>query len=102
MFTIYFRKIIAAIFAALLLLSACSDRQAFDRVDESVMPAWEGDYSVQHKKEAIEQYRKKYIPIYVVNLNTSKVSLHDHAVHSMLRRLELPRPSGLHGNGSML
>lgn len=73
-FTIYFRKIIAAIFAALLLLTACSDRQAFDRVDESVMPAWEGDYSVQHKKEAIEQYRKKYIPIYVVNLNTSKVS----------------------------
>ena len=70
----YFRKVAVMIFAVLIFLSACSGQKQFDRVDESVMLAWEGDYSAQNRKDAIDQYRRKYIPIYVVNLNTSKVS----------------------------
>lgn len=71
-----FRKLTVCVFISLLLLSACTNGKQSDSIDESVMSAWTGNYSVQHRKETIETYRKKYIPVYVTNLETSQVSFH--------------------------
>lgn len=68
------QRLFAWMVAVMLLLTACGDRRQHDAIDDSVLSAWEGSYSVQKRKEAISEYQKKYIPVYVVNLESNTVS----------------------------
>lgn len=52
----------------LVVLTSCSPTPDVNAVDSAVLPAWEGKFSVEQRKNAIAEYQKKYIPIYVVNL----------------------------------
>lgn len=67
-------RLFALSVAVVLLLAACAKGQKTDKIDASVLSAWEGSYSVQNRKDAIAEYQKKYIPVYIVNTENNAVS----------------------------
>lgn len=68
-------RILAVVFVILLTLTACNGGQAADAIDDSVFAAWEGPFSKENRKSAIETYAKKYINVYAVNIEQSNVSV---------------------------
>ena len=68
-------RILAVVFAVLLTLTACNGGQAAAAIDDSVLVAWEGPFSKENRKSAIETYAKKYINVYAVNIEQSNVSV---------------------------
>lgn len=71
------RKQIALILIFVTLsccLCACHGPDRAERIDDSVLAAWEGKYSKNARKTAIAEYFEDYISVYAVNIESSCVS----------------------------
>lgn len=58
---------------SVLLFPGCGKQRA-DAIDDAVLDAWEGAYSKEARRDAVEQYAMKYIPVYAVNMEGTTVS----------------------------
>ena len=67
-------KLFALLISCIMLLSACDGKSDPVRIDSAVLEAWEGTYTVQKRKEAIDVYQKQYIPLYIVNFEGNSVT----------------------------
>ena len=68
------QKLYALLLAVSLMLCACGGNQSQNAIDSAVMPAWEGDFSLENRKNTIAEYQKKYIPVYYVNVESDSVT----------------------------
>lgn len=71
------RKRIAFILALVTLVSclcACNGPDQAERIDDSVLAAWEGKFSKDARKTAIAEYFEDYVSVYAVNIESSCVS----------------------------
>ena len=66
------KRVLALLLTMGLLLCGCS-KQKENRIDGSVLAAWEGKFAVEQRESAIAEYQKRFIPVYAVNVEGTEV-----------------------------
>lgn len=67
-------QLFSLLLAVIVLLSACADKPNSNAIDDMVLSAWEGSFSIENRRNAIHTYAKKFIPVYAGNLEGDFVS----------------------------
>ena len=69
-----YMRLLAIVFVVVLLLTSCEGRKQDNAIDDAVLAAWEGTFSIENRKAAIKTYVSKYMPVYAGNLEGNTVS----------------------------